>query len=83
MLPRRRGKYSKVMLITIEAKGQKSRLTKTSKKFGMDNAKSMKEYIARAKSLALIVKYHGIKVPEQEKTSRVLIGRPPAYASKK
>ena len=41
------------------------------------------EYIARAKSLALILKYHGIKVPEQEKSRRVLIGLPPAYAPKK
>ena len=32
----------------------------------MDNAETMKEYIARAKSLALNVQYHDIEVSEQE-----------------
>ena len=44
----------------------------------------MKEYIARAKSLALNVKYHDIDVTEQEVISRrVLNGLPPSYAPKK
>ena len=34
----------------------------------MDNAESMKEYIARAKSLALNVQYHQTDVNEQEIT---------------
>ena len=32
----------------------------------MDNAESIKEYIARAKSLAFNVQYHDIEVTEQE-----------------
>ena len=48
----------------------------------MDDAESMKEYIARAKSLTLSVKYHDIKVTEQEISRRVLNGLPPSYAPK-
>ena len=46
----------------------------------MDDAESMKEYIARAKSLALNVKYHDTEVTEQEISRRVLNGLPPSYA---
>ena len=42
----------------------------------MDDAESMKEYIARAKSLALNVLYHDIEVNEQEIGRRVLNGLP-------
>ena len=47
------------------------------------NAESIKQYIARAKPLTLNVKYHGIEVPEQEISRRVLNGLPPAYAPEK
>ena len=40
----------------------------------MDDVESMKEYIARAKSLALNVHYHDIEVNEQEISRRVLNG---------
>ena len=49
----------------------------------MNDAKSMKEYIARAKSLALNVKYHDIKVTGQEISRLVLNGLPPSYAPEK
>ena len=49
----------------------------------MNDAEAMKEYIARAKSLALNVKYHDIEVTEQQITHRVLNGPPPSYAPKK
>ena len=48
----------------------------------MDDAESMKEDIARAKSLALNVKYHDIEVTEQEIGRRVLNGLLPSYAPK-
>ena len=43
----------------------------------------MKECISRAKSLALNVKYHGVEITEQDISSRVLNGLPPAYAPEK
>ena len=43
----------------------------------MNDDESMKEYIARAKSLALNVKYHDIEVTDQEISRRVLTGLPP------
>ena len=43
----------------------------------MDSAESMKEYIARAKSLALNVQYHDVEVTDQEIIRRVLNGVPP------
>ena len=46
----------------------------------MDNEESMKEYIARAKSLALNVQYYDIEATEQEISRRVLSGLPPAHA---
>ena len=49
----------------------------------MNDAGSMNEYIARAKSLALNVQYHDIEATEQEISPRVLNGLPPAYASEK
>ena len=49
----------------------------------MNDDESMKEYIARAKSLALNVKYHDIGVTEQEISRRVLNGLPPSYAPEK
>ena len=49
----------------------------------MNDAESMKECIARTKSLALNVKYHDIEVTEQEISRRVLNGLPPSYAPDK
>ena len=49
----------------------------------MDDAESMKEYIARAKSLALNVQYHDIEVSEQEISRRVSNNIPPSYAPEK
>ena len=49
----------------------------------MDDAESMKEYIAGAKSLALNVQYHDTKVNEQEISRRVLDGLPSSYAPEK
>ena len=42
----------------------------------MNDRKSMKEYIARAKSLALNVHYHDIEVNKQEISHQVLNGLP-------
>ena len=49
----------------------------------MDDAESMKEYIAHAKSLALNLQYHDVEVNEQEISHRVLNGPPPSYAPEK
>ena len=49
----------------------------------MDDAETMKECIARAKSLALNVQCHDIEVSEQEISRRVLNGLPPSYAPEK
>ena len=49
----------------------------------MDSAESMKEYIARAESLALNVQYHVVEVTDQEMNRRVLNGLPPPYAPEK
>ena len=43
----------------------------------VDSAESMKEYIARAKSLALNVQYHDVEVTDQEISRRVLNGLSP------
>ena len=56
---------------------------KQSEELSMNDAESMKEYIARAKSLALNVKCHDIEVSEQENYRRVLNGLPPPYAPEK
>ena len=82
-LRQRHGRYSKVWSRMTVAKGQKSRPRKTLKDLSMDDAESMKEYIARAKSLALNVKYHDIEITEQEISRRVLNGLPPSYAPEK
>ena len=49
----------------------------------MDGAESMKEYIARAKSLALNVKSNDIEVYEHEISRRGLNRLPPSYAPEK
>ena len=49
----------------------------------MDDAELMKEYISRAKSLALNLQYHDIEVNEQEISRRVLNGLSLSYAAEK
>ena len=44
----------------------------------MNDDESMKEYIARAKSLALNIKYHDVEVTDQEISRRLLNGLPPS-----
>ena len=48
----------------------------------MDDAETMKEYIARAKSQALNVQYHDIEVSEEEINHRVLNGLHPLVCSR-
>ena len=43
----------------------------------MNDDDPIKEYIARAKSLALNIKYHNVEVTDQEISRRVLNGPPP------
>ena len=49
----------------------------------MGDAETMKEYITRAKSLALNIQYHDIEVSKQEISRPVLNGLPPSYAPEK
>ena len=49
----------------------------------MNDDESLKEYIARTKSLALNIKYHNVEVTDQEISIRVLNGLPPSYAPEK
>ena len=49
----------------------------------MNDDESLKEYIARAKSLALNVKYHDIEVSDQEISRRVWSGLSPSYVPEK
>ena len=44
----------------------KEQAKKQIEELSMDDAETMKEYIARAKSLALNVQYHDIEVSEQK-----------------
>ena len=48
----------------------------------MDSAESMKEYIARAKLLALNVQYHDVEITDQEISRRVLNDFPPPVCSR-
>ena len=56
---------------------------KNLKGLSMDNAELMKEYTARAKSLAVNVRYHDVEATEQKISCRILNGLPPAYAPEK
>ena len=49
----------------------------------MNDDESMKEYIARAKYLALNMKYHDVEVTDQEISRRILNGLPPSYTPEK
>ena len=61
----------------------KEKAKKKIEALSMDDAESMKEYIARAKSRALNVQYHDIEVTDQEISRRLLNGLPPSYAPEK
>ena len=61
----------------------KEQAKKNFEDLSMDSAESMKEYIARAKSLALNAQYHDVEVTDQEISRRVLNGLPPPYAPEK
>ena len=71
------------MVEDANSNGARELAKKQFEELSMNDAESMKEYIARAKSLALNVKYHHIEVPEQEIGRRVLNGLPPSYAPEK
>ena len=64
-------------------KGREEQTKKNFEGLSMDNAETMKEYIARTKSLALNMQYHVIEVSEQENSHRVLNGLPSSYAPEK
>ena len=49
----------------------------------MGYMKSMKQHLARARSLTLNVIHHNVEVIEQETSRRVLNGLPTAYAPEK
>ena len=53
------------------------------KELSMNDGESMKEYIARAKSVPLNVNYHDIEISGQEISRRVLNDLPPSYAPEK
>ena len=60
----------------------KEQANKNFEGLSMDSAESMKEYIARAKSLALNVQYHDVEVTGQDISRRVLNGLPPLICSR-
>ena len=63
--------------------GAREMAKKHFEELSMNDDESMKEYITRAKSLALNVKYHDIEVTDQEISRRILSGLPPSYAPEK
>ena len=77
----------KILKSMVEDEKTSDRASELAKKqfeeLSMNDDKYMKEYIARAKSLALNVKYHDVEVTDQEISRRVLNGLPPSYAPEK
>ena len=75
------------ILTSIVDDGDDERAKEQAKKefeeLSMNCIESMKEYIARAKSLALNIQYHGIEVTVQETSRRGSNGLPSAYAPQK
>ena len=67
----------KSMVENDNSERAKEQAKKNVEGLSMDIAEPMKEYIACAKSLALIVQYHDIEVSEQEISRRVLMVSPP------
>ena len=76
-------KILKSMVEDDSSERAKEQAKKNFEGLSMDDAESMKEYIARAKSLTLNVKYRDIEVTEQEISRRVLNGLPTSYAPEK
>ena len=76
-------KILKSMVEDESSEREKEQAKKNLGGLSMDNAETMKEYIARAKLLALNVQYQDIEVSEQEISRRVLNGLPPSYAPEK
>ena len=76
-------KILKSMVEDDSSEKAKEQAKKNFEGLSMDSAESMKEYIARAKSLALNVQYHDVEVTDQEISRRVLNGLPPPYAPEK
>ena len=70
-------KILKSMVEDDNSNRAKEQAKKNFEGLSMDSAESMKEYIARAKSLALDVQYHDLEVTNQEISRRVLNGLPP------
>ena len=76
----------KILKSTVEDENSDRARELAKKRFeelSMNDDKFMKEYIVRAKSLALNVKYHDIEVTDQKISRRVLNGFPPSYAPEK
>ena len=70
-------KILKIMVEDDSSDRAKEQAKKNFEGLSMDSAESMKEYIARAKSLALNVQYHDVEVTDQEISRRVSNGLPP------
>ena len=76
-------KILKSMVEDGNSDGAREMAKKQFEELSMNDDESMKEYILRAKSLALNVKYHNIEVTDQEISRRILSGLPPSYAPEK
>ena len=76
-------KILKIMVDDDSSKRAKEQAKKNSEGSSMDNAESMKEYLAQATYLAFKVQYLDIEVTEQKVSRRVLNGLTPAYAPDK
>ena len=76
-------KILKSMVEDNNSNRAKEQAKKNVEALSMEDAESMKEYIARAKSLALNIKYYDNEVTDEEISRRVLNGLPPSYASEK
>ena len=71
------------MLDDYDSEMAKGQTKKNIEELSMNNAECMKEYIARAKYLAMNVQYHVIEITEQQISHRGLKGIPLAYAPEK
>ena len=71
-------------MVEDESSDRAREMAKTQfEELSINDDEPMKAYIARAKSLALNVKYHDIEVTDQKISRRVLNGLPPSYAPEK
>ena len=76
-------KILKSMVEYESSERAKEQAKKNFEELSMDSAESIKEFIARAKSLALNVQDHDVEVTDQEISRRVLNGLPLSYAPEK